>query len=173
MTRRLSWGRWRVTRSTVPAVPEVLPAQSLLKCLGLSRQHSTHAVPWGPGGTQVAAWWPWCCPVPGEEAASPASPRREEGARGRRLQFLELDRGQSAATNTLNCGKGFMKEIYCPRVVTSPVLCFLQKLTALQHGTSYRRRSAAPAQPRPRAQSTLLGLPGAPGATLGGLPARC
>lgn len=53
-----------------------------------------------------------------------------------------------------------MKEIYCPRVVTSPVLCFLQKLRALQHGTSYQRRSAAPAQPRPREQSTLLGLPG-------------
>lgn len=65
-----------------------------------------------------------------------------------------------------------MKEIYCPRVVTSPVLCFLQKLTAPQHGTSYRR-SAAPAQPRPEEHSTLVGLPGAPGATLGGLPARC
>lgn len=59
-----------------------------------------------------------------------------------------------------------MKEIYCPRVVTSLVLCFLQKLTApvVQHflpllcGTS----SAWLCE-----QSTLFQLPGAFGAILG------
>lgn len=38
-----------------------------------------------------------------------------------------------------------MKEIYCPGVVTSLVLCFLPKLTTLQAGASYHR-SAAPAR---------------------------